>query len=138
MPLLSGDPLGDAACSTRLQSSPASRGRSTPRDGWPTWLQRVVKLVLRLWCEQIRKPAAPAPKPKKTADLGTYRFAGLRRLLQSDVFGRILPIFHEPSPKRLRFPSRPSDPCSEAFRQTEAELIQLLGGAPLDDPIEDF
>ena len=34
--------------------------------------------------------------------------------------------------------AKPRAEPSAAFRQTEAELIRLLGAAPLEDPIEDF
>ena len=34
--------------------------------------------------------------------------------------------------------AKPKAEPSAAFRQTEAELIRLLGAAPLDDPVEGF
>ena len=34
--------------------------------------------------------------------------------------------------------AKPKAEPSAAFRQTEAELIRILGAAPLDDPIENF
>ena len=72
------------------------------------------------------KPAGPAPKPKGPplpADLGP-KAAPTAGYVRADPAA---------APR-----AKPRAEPSAAFRQTEAELIRLLGAAPLEDPIEDF
>ena len=129
MPLLSGDTLGDAACSSRSKSSPASRGRSTP----PRWIGQFTT-----WLQKVRKPAGPSPKPKGPPIL--VPAGSGPKAAPTVAYVRPDPADHpRAKPKAAPLPDPfAADPRSEAFRQTEAELIQLPGGAALDDPIEDF
>ena len=71
------------------------------------------------------KPAGLAPKPKGPplvvpADLGP-KAAPAAGYVRADPAA---------APR-----AKPKAEPSAAFRQTEAELIRLLGAAPLDDPI---
>ena len=85
------------------------------------------------------KPSGPAPKPKGPPLLVPVTGSG-PKAAPAVGYVRPDPADHpRAKPKAAPMPElHAADLRSEAFRQTETELIQLLGGAPLDDPIEDF
>ena len=142
-------PPGDSLSPVRYRVE-ALRGKILP----PLWMGRFIT-----WLPGSRARSAPSRATCSRPDcckrpprsLGPLRnlkarrlsclllAPGLKRPPWSDTFGLILPILREQSLNAAPLPDPSAvDPQSEAFRRTEAELIQLLGGAPLDDPIEDF